>query len=63
MTPSQWLITQLTPIVQANNPGASPDQVTAYVTQLTGFYLTFILPNLQVNLTTGLVNFIVPAGS
>lgn len=63
MTPQQWLITQLTPIVQTNNPGASSDQVTAYVTSLATFYLAYILPNLSVNLTTGAVIFVVPSGS
>lgn len=60
MSPSDYLISTLTPVVQANNPGASPASVTAYVTQLTTFYLTYILPNLKVDLTTGLVSFIVP---
>lgn len=63
MTPEQWLINQLSPIVQANNPGASSDQVTAYVTSLAAFYTVYILPNLQVNLTTGAVAFVVPSGS
>lgn len=62
MTPQQWLISQLTPIVAANNPGASSAQVTAYVTQITTFYITYILPNLQVDLSTGKVSFIVPTG-
>lgn len=62
MTPSQYLISTLTPVVQANNPGASSDEVTAYVTQLATFYLAFILPNLRVDLTTGLISFVVPSG-
>lgn len=61
MTPEQWLISQLAPIIQSNNPGASSDEVNAYVTQLAIFYLNYILPNLQVNLTSGLVNFVVPS--
>lgn len=61
MTPSQYLISTLTPVVQANNPGASSDEVTAYVGGLTTFYLTYILPNLSVNLTTGAITFIVPS--
>lgn len=60
MTPSQYLVSVLTPIVTSNNPGASADEVTAYVNQLVGFYIVEILPNLSVNLTTGAVSFIVP---
>lgn len=63
MTPAQWLISQLTPVIQANNPGASSDEVIAYATSLAGLYLVYILPNLQVNLITGTVSFIVPGGS
>lgn len=62
-TPAAYLLATLTPVVQANNPSASAASVTAYVTQLTTFYLTYILPNLSVNLTTGAVVFVVPAGS
>lgn len=63
MTPTQWLISQISPVIQANNTGASSDEVTAYATSLVGLYLTFILPNLSVDLTTGAVNFVVPSGS
>lgn len=61
MTPIQWLVTTLSPVIQTNNPGASPDEVTAYATQLATFYVTYILPNLMVNLTTGAVSFVVPS--
>lgn len=61
MTPSQYLVSVLTPIVTSNNPGASSDEITAYVNQLVAFYIIYILPNLLVNLTTGAVNFIVPS--
>lgn len=59
-TPSQYLIATLTPVVQANNPGASAASVTAYVTQFSTFYLSYILPNLSVDLTTGSITFVVP---
>lgn len=62
MTPLQWLISQLSPVIQANNPGASSDEVTAYATSLSSLYLTYILPNLSVNLTTGVITFVVPSG-
>jgi hypothetical protein len=61
MTPSQWLISQLVPVIQSNNPGASSDEVTAYATSLAGLYFNYILPNLQVNLTTGAISFVVPS--
>lgn len=60
MTPTQWLVSQLVPVIQSNNPGASSDEVTAYATQLATLYLTYILPNLSVNLTTGAISFVVP---
>ncbi len=63
MTPLQWLVSQISPVIQSNNPGASSDEVTAYATSLGNLYLTYILPNLQVDLTTGLVSFIVPSGT
>lgn len=63
MTPLQWLVSQVSPVIQANNPGASSDEVTAYATSLGTLYLNYILPNLQVNLTTGLISFVVPSGS
>lgn len=61
MTPIQYLVSQLVPVIQSNNPGASSDEVTAYATQFAGAYLTYILPNLQVNLTTGAIVFTVPS--
>lgn len=61
MTPLQYLIGVLSPIIQANNPGASSDEVTAFATQFSGMYLQYILPNLQVNLSTGSVIFVVPS--
>lgn len=63
MTPQQWLVSQIAPIIQINNPGASSDECTAYASQFAGLYVNFILPNLQVNLTTGVVSFVVPSGS
>lgn len=63
MTPQQWLVSTLTPVLIANNPQSSSDQCTAYATQLAVFYFNYILPNLQVNLSTGAVNFIVPPSS
>lgn len=63
MTPIQWLVTNLTPAIQANNPQATSDACTAYATQLVTVYLTYILPNLQVNLSTGAITFAVPSGS
>lgn len=60
MTPQAWLISQLSPVIQFNNPGATADEVTAYATSLAALYLTYILPNLKVDLTTGLVSFVVP---
>lgn len=61
MTPLQYLVSQLAPIVQANNPGASSDEITAYVTQISQMYLGYILPNLTVNLSTGTITFVVPS--
>lgn len=63
MTPLQYIVAQISPVIQANNPGASADEVTSFATQLGTFYIGVILPNLQVNLTTGVVNFVVPSGS
>lgn len=62
MTPQQYLVSQLTPVLTANNPGASAAGVQTLATELAGFYLTMILPNLSVNLTTGAVSFVVPVG-
>lgn len=61
MTPAQWLVTQLIPVIQGNNPGASSDEVAAYAASLAGLYFTYILPNLQVNLSTGAITFVVPS--
>lgn len=60
MTAQQWLITQLSPLIQFNNPGATADEVTVFATELAGFYLNYILPNIKADLTTGLISFIVP---
>lgn len=61
MTPQQWLVSQLSTILQANNPGASSDEVLQLATELAGLWANLILPNLQVNLTTGAVIFNVPS--
>lgn len=58
-----WLVSTLTPVLETNNPQSSAAQCVAYATQLSNFYVLYILPNLQVNLTTGAVNFVVPSGS
>lgn len=63
MTPLQYIVSQTTPIIQANNPAANPDDCTAVAAQFAQIYLTYILPNLQVDPTTGLVSFVVPAGT
>lgn len=63
MDPIDYLVSQLEPVVQANNQGASAAECTAYATQLATAYIDYILPNLQVNLTTGAVTFVVPSGS
>lgn len=63
MTPLQYLISQLTPIVQAHNPGAPSDEVAQYVSDLIGFQVGIFLPNLQADLTTGKISFVVPEGS
>lgn len=63
MTPQQWLVSQLVPVIQANNPGASSDEVSSYAAGLGVFYFTYILPNLQVNLSTGAITFVIPPGS
>jgi hypothetical protein len=60
MTPLEYLVSQLVPLIQSNNPGASSDEVTAYATQFADTYLTYILPNLQVDLSNGSVTFVVP---
>ena len=61
MTPEQYLVSQLTVLISANNPQATSEEISAYCTQLASFYTQLILPNLSVNLTTGAVNFIVPS--
>jgi len=61
MTPAQYLISQLTSLIQNNNPGATSDEVTAYATQFADIYLTYIIPNLQVDLNTGAITFVVPS--
>lgn len=62
MTSQQWLVSQLIPVIQANNPGASSDEVASYAAGLGIFYFAYILPNLQVNLTTGAITFVIPTG-
>lgn len=61
MTTQQWLTSQLTTILQNNNPGASSDEVLTLATELAGLWANLILPNLQVNLTTGAVTFVIPS--
>ena len=61
MTPEQWLISQLTSILQANNPGASSDEISQLATELAELWINLILPNLQVDLTTGAITFNVPS--
>lgn len=61
MTPQQWLVGQLTTILQTNNPGASSDEVSQLAMELAGLWANLILPNLQVNLTTGAITFNVPS--
>lgn len=63
MTPQQWLMSQLVTILQANNPGASSDEVAQLAAELSGLWANLILPNLSVNLTTGAITFNVPSGS
>lgn len=53
----------LAPVLQTNNPNADPNSVTLLSNELATYYITVILPNLQVDLTTGLVTFVVPGGS
>lgn len=60
MTPQQYLQAQLTTILTTNNPQASPASVTLLATELAGLWANLILPNLSVNLTTGVVVFNVP---
>lgn len=61
MTPQQWLVGQLTTILQSNNPGASSDEVSQLAMELSGLWANLILPNLQVNLSTGTITFNVPS--
>lgn len=61
MTPMQYLVSQIVPVIQANNPGASSDEVTQFATQFAGMYLNYILPNLRADLTTGVISFVVPS--
>lgn len=63
MTPEQYLINQLVPIITANNPQASTAAVTAYCTQLAYFYTQFILPNITADTSTGVITFNIPAGN
>lgn len=60
MTVQQWLVSQLAPILQSNNPGASSDEVLQLATELAGLWANLILPNLSANLTTGAIVFTVP---
>lgn len=63
MTPQQtWIINQITPILVANNPGASADQILIYATTLSGFMLSIIIPNLQ-DINGNPITFVIPAGS
>lgn len=61
MTPQQWLVGQLTTILQSNNPGASSDEVSQLALELSGLWANLILPNLQINLSTGAITFNVPS--
>lgn len=55
-----YLYNQLVTILTNNNPGASAASVQQLATELSGLWATLILPNLQVDLSTGKVTFIVP---
>lgn len=61
MTPQQYLVSQLSPILQGNNPGADSSEVAQLAMELAGLWANLILPNLSVNLTTGVVTFNVPS--
>ena len=61
MTPEQWLVQQLIPVIQQNNPGASSDDVQSYATSLAGLYFVYILPNLSADLNTGAITFTIPS--
>lgn len=60
MTPQQYLYGQLVTILTTNNPGADSANISLLAGELAGLWANLILPNLQVDLGTGKVNFIVP---
>lgn len=61
MTPQQWLYSQLVTILATNNPQADPSGVALLAQELSGLWGNLILPNLQVDLTTGKVTFVIPS--
>lgn len=60
MTPQQYLYSQLVTILTTNNPNADPAGVSLLANELAGLWANLILPNLSVNLSTGVVTFVVP---
>lgn len=61
MTPQQWLYAQLVTILTTNNPAADPASIDLLATELSGLWASLILPNLRVDLLTGLVTFVIPS--
>lgn len=56
-----YLTDVLTPTITAQHPQAQAAEIQSFAGDFAGFYITYILPNLQVDLVTGKVNFIVPS--
>ena len=62
MTPQQYVASQIYNLLMGNNPGLDPTNTLTYASGIAEMYISFILPNLTVNLTTGAVTFVVPGG-
>ena len=62
MTPEQYIANQLYTLLMTNSPGLDPTNTMAYANNVATLYTSLILPNLQVDLTTGMVSFNVPSG-
>ncbi len=62
MTPQQWIVSQLIPILTAANPGADPDGIAAYANQMSEFIVNLVIPNLQ-DVNGNPITFVVPQGS
>lgn len=60
MTPTQFVYNNIVIFLTDNHPAASADEVAKMAQDMTNMYLNLFLPNLQVDLETGKVSFVVP---